>query len=142
MTEYSVTVPYHICQHWQENCVRGCYPGNNLCQSSCREDHPCGATDPTRVNVTTTATTTRASKTATSTNADEEEEQEEGPEPTAFKGFGEGDDKPAATSAEEEDAPAETQAPANNAAGALEFGRAYGLPVVAAGLFAVFGLVM
>ena len=140
MTEYSVTVPYHICQHWQENCVRGCYPGNNLCQSSCREDHPCGATDPTRVNVTTTATTTRASKTATSTNADDEEEQE-GPEPTAFKGFGEGDE-PAATGAEEEDAASAETTPPTNGAGALEFGRAYGLPVVAAGLFAVFGLVM
>lgn len=142
MTEYSITVPYHICQHWQEDCVKGCYAGNNLCQSSCREDHPCGATDPTRVNVTSTATTTTASRTATGTAADAEDE--EGEAPKTFSGFGDGEDA-TTTDAAEEEAAADTAAAApaaTNGAKALDFGRAYGLPVVSAGLFAIFGLVM
>lgn len=38
---------------------------NNACSASCREDHPCGALKPTRVNSTSTAAAPGASATAT-----------------------------------------------------------------------------
>ncbi len=40
---------------------------DNTCASSCRQDNPCGAQNPTKPNVTETATTTTASATASST---------------------------------------------------------------------------
>ena len=72
------------------------------------------------------------------------DEEEEGEAPKTYTGFGSGDEEePAADESAEGDAPAAAQsAPAANAAGALAFGRAYGVPVVAAGLFAVFGFAM
>ncbi|KAH7313518.1 hypothetical protein B0I35DRAFT_274637 [Stachybotrys elegans] len=62
MTEYTVTLPFHICQEWGNQCVTAC-GRNNACASACREDHPCGARDPSRPN----ATTTSGAPTSTST---------------------------------------------------------------------------
>nr|POF26003.1 hypothetical protein CFP56_22151 [Quercus suber] len=56
ITEYSQTLPYFICTEWGSQCVSNCN-GNTDCQSACREDHPCGALSPTRVNTTSTAST-------------------------------------------------------------------------------------
>lgn len=145
MTQYSLTLPYHICQRWQEVCVRGCYQGNNICQSECRELHPCGASDPTRVNVTSTSTiaSKTASRTATGTAAlKEDEEKDEAPKDFSnFAGKGESDDAATDEAGESKEEATPTPA-ATGAASAIELGRVYGLPAVAAGLFAVFSLVM
>ena len=57
VSEYSLTLPYFICQEWGNQCVKDCN-GDNRCASSCREDHPCGAQDPKRENKTATASST------------------------------------------------------------------------------------
>lgn len=38
-----------------------------MCQSACRSDHPCGAQDPVRVNVTTKPSPTPSAKAAANT---------------------------------------------------------------------------
>lgn len=64
LSEYSLTLPFFICQEWGNQCVTSC--GNDAaCASDCRENHPCGAQNPTRVNETTSS----ASGTATETGA-------------------------------------------------------------------------
>jgi hypothetical protein len=71
-TEYSQTLPFYICQEWQNQCVTAC--GQALaCQASCREDHPCGAQNPTRVTTTSsssepTAATATSAPTGSSNN--------------------------------------------------------------------------
>ena len=113
MSEYSLTIPYHVCTAWGTQCVADC-GSDNLCSSACRQDNPCGAQNPQRVNVTTT-TSTSASATAAPTDrvvngmADEDE-----------GGDGTG----------------------RNAAGMLRFGDSYGLAVVAGGLFAGFAMLL
>ncbi|KAI6250984.1 hypothetical protein HI914_00146 [Erysiphe necator] len=64
-SEYSQTLPFFICQEYGNQCVTACN-GNTKCQSSCREDHPCGAQNPTRIN--TTSTPSIASPTSSSTS--------------------------------------------------------------------------
>lgn len=69
LSEYSLTIPYFTCTEWGTQCVAGCN-GDNACASSCRQDHPCGAQDPTKPNKTATATqsSTAASSTASATD--------------------------------------------------------------------------
>ncbi|KAK0734959.1 hypothetical protein B0T26DRAFT_88633 [Lasiosphaeria miniovina] len=67
VSEYSLTLPYHVCQQWGENCVKSC-AGDNTCSSSCRQDHPCGAQSPTRINVTTTTSASSTASTAAATS--------------------------------------------------------------------------
>jgi len=55
ISEYSLTVPYFTCTEYGNQCVAACN-GNTQCQSSCRVDNPCGAQNPTRINVTETDT--------------------------------------------------------------------------------------
>ena len=50
-SEYSQTVPYFICTQQNDNCVANCN-GDSSCQSACRQNHPCGARNPTRVTTT------------------------------------------------------------------------------------------
>ncbi|KAI2626793.1 hypothetical protein GGS21DRAFT_529203 [Xylaria nigripes] len=67
LSQYSLTLPFFICQEWGTQCVADC--GNDSsCQSNCRENHPCGALDPVRPNKTssTTVTTTSAGPASTS----------------------------------------------------------------------------
>lgn len=45
VSQYSLTLPYYICQEWGNQCVAACGQ-DNTCSSACREDHPCGAQDP------------------------------------------------------------------------------------------------
>jgi cobalamin biosynthesis Mg chelatase CobN len=66
ITEYSLTLPYFICVQWGQQCVANCGSANTACQSSCTQDHPCGALNPTRYNTTSSST---ASATATGTDA-------------------------------------------------------------------------
>ncbi|KAJ5085470.1 hypothetical protein N7532_010241 [Penicillium argentinense] len=63
-SEYSQTMSYYICTEAATQCANKCTTSS--CVSACRADHPCGAQDPKRVNVTTT-TTASATSTATST---------------------------------------------------------------------------
>lgn len=55
VSQYSLTLPYYICQEWGNQCVTACGQDNS-CASACREDHPCGAQNPKTVNSTTTST--------------------------------------------------------------------------------------
>ncbi|OJJ46077.1 hypothetical protein ASPZODRAFT_133057 [Penicilliopsis zonata CBS 506.65] len=62
-SQYSETIPYFECTESNNQCVDNCQ-GDSSCQSACRQDNPCGAQNPTRVNVTTT----KGGKTATATD--------------------------------------------------------------------------
>lgn len=53
VSEYSLTLPYFVCSEWGNQCVKGC-GSNSQCANDCREKHPCGAQNPTRVNITST----------------------------------------------------------------------------------------
>lgn len=115
MTEYTLTLPYHVCTEWGTQCVASC-GSNNQCSSDCREKHPCGAQSPTRVNETTsTSATASATASPSSTNQ-------------VFDGLSDGsqngnDNK-------------------KNAAGSLRFGDSFGLVVLAGGLFAGFAVLL
>ncbi|OTB04475.1 hypothetical protein M426DRAFT_11622 [Hypoxylon sp. CI-4A] len=54
ISEYSLTLPYFVCQEWGNQCVTKCGQ-DNACSSSCREDHPCGALNPTKTNATSSS---------------------------------------------------------------------------------------
>ncbi|KAJ5899879.1 hypothetical protein N7495_004623, partial [Penicillium taxi] len=62
-SQYSLTIPYFTCTEAGTQCVNNC-GGDSTCQGACRTDHPCGAQNPKRVNVTTT---TSAAPTASTT---------------------------------------------------------------------------
>lgn len=62
LSEYSVTLPFFICQEWGNQCVANC-GSDTSCASDCRENHPCGALSPTRVNETTSSSTSTATQT-------------------------------------------------------------------------------
>lgn len=109
MSEYSLTLPFHTCQAWGTQCVKAC-GSDNACSSSCREDHPCGAQNPTKVTATLSTTTAAATGAGSSSTG-----------PAVFNGLGDGSSSPAKTP---------------SGASALEFGKAYGLAVVGASLFA------
>lgn len=116
-SEYSLTLPYFICTQYSQDCVANCN-GDNTCSAACLDDHPCGAQNPTRINVTSTSTTGSATGTAgaSSTNA------------VAYTGLG--------------GSSASTSTPKSGAQMTMDFGRSYGLAVVFAGVFAGFALVL
>jgi hypothetical protein len=66
LTEYSLTIPYHTCITYVQNCINE-HMGDNIEQNACAENNRCGAKDPKKSNVTTTSTSTTASPTASST---------------------------------------------------------------------------
>ncbi|OHE92018.1 hypothetical protein CORC01_12657 [Colletotrichum orchidophilum] len=68
MTEFSLTLPYYVCQEYGNQCVKACGLGANQCASNCRQNNPCGAQNPTRQNTTSTAGTATASATASETS--------------------------------------------------------------------------
>ncbi|KAK4462096.1 hypothetical protein QBC42DRAFT_268693 [Cladorrhinum samala] len=114
MTEFTLTLPYHVCTAWGTQCVAGC-GSNNQCAASCREDHPCGAQSPIRVNATSSSTSTSAAPTSTATDG------------ASFDGFADGSSN--------------DNGKGKNA-GATTFGSASSVGVVAAGLFAGFALLL
>ncbi|PWY89317.1 hypothetical protein BO70DRAFT_359598 [Aspergillus heteromorphus CBS 117.55] len=67
-SQYSLTIPYFICTQQDTDCVNNCN-GDSTCQSNCRSQHPCGAQNPKRVNVTTTAGSTPTTAAATTSVA-------------------------------------------------------------------------
>ncbi|KAI1137080.1 hypothetical protein F5Y05DRAFT_77871 [Hypoxylon sp. FL0543] len=68
VSEYSLTLPYFVCQEWGNQCVQGCGQDNS-CAASCRDDHPCGAQNPTRVNTTTSSSASATSSGAQATDS-------------------------------------------------------------------------
>ncbi len=115
ISEYTLTLPYHVCTAWGTQCVASC-KSDNVCASSCRQDHPCGAQSPTRVNETTsTSATASATASPSSTNQ-------------VFDGLSDGNQNGNSNT--------------KNAAGALRFGDSFGLVVVAGGLFAGFAVLL
>ncbi|KAI1433841.1 hypothetical protein GGR50DRAFT_666053 [Xylaria sp. CBS 124048] len=68
LTQYSLTLPFFICQEWGTQCVANC--SDSLCASDCRQNHPCGALSPQPPNKTITASSTpTSSEAAASTSA-------------------------------------------------------------------------
>ncbi|KAF2674302.1 hypothetical protein BT63DRAFT_449292 [Microthyrium microscopicum] len=59
-TEYSLTIPYHVCQEYGNQCVTKCGQ-DNACSSNCRTQFVCGAADPTKVNSTSSSSSTATS---------------------------------------------------------------------------------
>lgn len=114
-SEYSQTLPFYMCQEYGNQCVAAC-SGDPACQSSCREDHPCGAQNPTRVNTTASATSPTQTESAAPG--------------TAFTGLG----GSSATGASDSDK--------SGSLAALDLGQSYGLAIVFAFVFAGFALVM
>ncbi|CAH0015006.1 unnamed protein product [Clonostachys rhizophaga] len=69
VSEYSLTIPYFVCQEWGTQCVAKC--STNTCKAACREEHPCGALDPTPANLTSSTTTTASATASSTTNANQ-----------------------------------------------------------------------
>jgi len=119
VSEYSLTLPYHTCVEWGNQCVKDCGLSDNACSSSCREDNPCGALDPTPKNETKATETTSSTASATATD-------------TIFTTLsGDGGSSSSSSSSN-----------SNSGAAAMAFGHSYGLAVVAGGLFAGFTLML
>ncbi|KPM45957.1 hypothetical protein AK830_g657 [Neonectria ditissima] len=122
VSEYSLSLPYFVCQEWGNQCVTDC-AGNNACSSACRQDHPCGAQDPTKYNTTSTASATGASATASATDDAD----------TVYTDVSDGDDSDDSDSSE-------SNSDKSGSATALEAGRKWGLAVVMGGMFVGFAL--
>ena len=158
VSEYSQTIPYYICQEWGNQCVSNCGDGNNQCASACREDHPCGAKDPTRVNSSTLTSTMSRTRTGTATGMDATATGDDaGGDDVVYTGFG-GDSAAAATTGSgsggdggddgEEDggADAEASTSGNAAPGlraaALGMGQTFGLLGVVGVISAAFAVLL
>ncbi|KAI1396645.1 hypothetical protein F4819DRAFT_491311 [Hypoxylon fuscum] len=91
ISEYSLTLPYFVCLEWGDQCVKNCGQ-DNTCSSSCREDHPCGASNPTRVNVTSSSSIPSATSSGASAT------DSNGAIYTGLAGSGDGDDSSSSSS--------------------------------------------
>ena len=116
MSEYSLTLPYYVCQEWGNQCVSDC-AGSASCASDCRQNHPCGASNPKKYNTTSTATGTAAVKATASASDDGT---------TIYTG-NPGD--------EDDDSDGKS-----NGAVAIEAGRTWGLAVVLSTMFVGFAM--
>ncbi|KAF4446011.1 cdp-alcohol phosphatidyltransferase protein [Fusarium austroafricanum] len=116
VSEYSLTLPFYVCQEWGNQCVQDC-KGSSSCASDCRQNHPCGASNPKKYNTTSTATAA-AKETASATDDPN----------TVYTGNpgGDGDDS---------SSPAKT-----NSAVVVEAGRTWGLTIVLSTMFAGFAM--
>lgn len=120
-SEFSQTVPYFTCTEFNNQCVTRC-AGSSSCQSACRENNPCGAKNPTRVNtstITTMSSTTGIASTQTGSSVSQSVA-------TTFGGT----------------LPTNSFNGQNAGPVAIDLGRSYGLALVAGGIFAGFALVM
>jgi len=124
-SEYSQTLPYFLCTEYGSQCVAAC-GGATSCQSDCRQQHPCGAQNPTKVNVTSTSSV--ASSTTLPAGATS------GTAGIVYTGIG----GAAATNT----ASSSSSTTKSGSEATLDLGRSYGLAVVFVGLFAGFALVM
>ncbi|KAH7156547.1 hypothetical protein EDB81DRAFT_394387 [Dactylonectria macrodidyma] len=126
VSEYSLSLPYFVCQEWGNQCVDAC--NNNACASSCREDHPCGALNPEKINSTSTATGTQVSATASATDDAD----------TIYTDVVDGDDSDDDSSDSSSDSSSSSDK--SGSAVALEAGRKWGLAVVMGSMFVGFAL--
>jgi len=117
ISDYSLTIPFHECQEYGNQCVANCGQNNNGCANNCRVDNPCGALSPTPVNATSSssssATATGTSSTSSASN---------------FASFGGGGNNGGSNK--------------NAASSLMQTGQFYGFSVVATGLFAGFCLML
>jgi len=116
---FSQTIPFFKCQEYGNQCVNQCASADTPCQSACRSDNPCGAQNPTRVNLTSSSTTMEATGTGTATNTGGT---------TVFTGLG-GDSSSSSSSSSKSGSQA-----------ALSIGHSYGIAVGFAGLIGGFAL--
>jgi len=114
VSQYSLTIPYHECQEWGNQCVAACPISNSACAQNCRTQYTCGANNPTRVNATTSSSATAAGSTSTSTGGQ-------------FGSFGGSGSSTGGKSA---------------ASSLFQIGQLYGMGAVAAGIFAGFTLLL
>ncbi|KEY68377.1 hypothetical protein S7711_01154 [Stachybotrys chartarum IBT 7711] len=123
--EYSLTLPYFLCQEWGNRCVTAC-GGNSQCASDCREDNPCGARNPTRANTTSTSATAGATASRTDDGT------------TIFTG------NPGSSNEDNEEGSSDSDSNSdsgdNDSAAAVTLGRTYGLAIVFGTLFAGFAM--
>ncbi|KAM7196134.1 hypothetical protein V8F20_007169 [Naviculisporaceae sp. PSN 640] len=118
LSEYSMTIPFHTCQQYGNECVKDCGAVNNQCASDCRELNPCGAQNPQKVNTTSSSTLEPTATPSKNPNQ-------------VFDGLA-GDATDAANSNNNQ----------GSGAGALQFGQTYGLAVVLTSLFAGFAIML
>ncbi|KAK7404001.1 hypothetical protein QQX98_010228 [Neonectria punicea] len=121
VSEYSLSLPYFVCQEWGNQCVTDC-AGDNRCSSACRQDHPCGAQDPKKYNTTSTAKATGAAATASATDDAD----------TVYTDVDGGDDSDSGSDSSNDDE--------SGSAAALEAGRKWGLAMVMGSMFVGFAL--
>ena len=138
ITEYSQTLPYFECVEWGNQCVAACGSANTVCQSDCRQNHPCGALDPTRYNITSTSSGMTAAATATGT--DGSAPSGTGSAVSVYNGFGSGSD--ATTTAAGSGSTSTTTPAKSGAQAAVDLGRSYGAIILGGVVFAGFALVI
>ncbi|KAK3065073.1 hypothetical protein LTS18_011534 [Coniosporium uncinatum] len=131
IANYSLTIPFFECQEWGNQCVTGCGQ-NNDCSSNCRQQHPCGAQNPTRVN-TTSSTSSTASRTASGSSTASATDDTAG-----YSGFGSSGSTPSATAG----AASGNSNSNTSAATVLNLAQSYSFAVVFAGFFAGFALLL
>lgn len=119
---YSLTLPYFICQQYVTDCVNACSTANTACQAACTQDHPCGATNPTRYNVSSTSTTASATGTGASSTSGGIVYNGPAGQATATAGS------------------AQSSSTQSGAISLVDVGRSYGLSALAGGIFIVFAL--
>ncbi|KAG0651778.1 hypothetical protein D0Z07_2021 [Hyphodiscus hymeniophilus] len=124
-SEFSQTIPFFECQEYGNQCVAGC-GGDSTCQAACRDNNPCGAQNPTRVNLTSTSSTMSSTTLPAGATS--------GTAGVVFTGLG--------GSAATQTASSSSDTKKSNAQSAIDLGRTYGLITVFVGLFAGFALVM
>ncbi|KAM0255083.1 hypothetical protein ACHAQJ_006084 [Trichoderma viride] len=117
ISEYSLTLPFFICQEFVVQCRTNCGI-DNTCASNCATDNPCGATDPKRYNTTSTASSSPTPP-PSSTSA--------GPD-TIFTGTPGGGSSTSSGKGKSMAAPA------------VEVGKAYGLAVLFGSMFVGFAM--
>ncbi|KAG8667441.1 hypothetical protein FPOAC2_12605 [Fusarium poae] len=122
VSEYSLTLPFYVCQEWGNQCVTDC-AGSASCASDCRENNPCGAEDPKKYNTTSTATGTGAVKATASATDDAN---------TVYT------DTPGSENNDDDSDSAETTK--SNGAAVIEVGRTWGLTIVLSTMFAGFAM--
>jgi hypothetical protein len=120
-SEFSQTIPYYTCTEFNSQCVARC-AGSSTCQSGCRENNPCGAKNPTRVNTSTITTMSSTASTASTQTGSSSSLSIA----TTFGGT----------------LPTNSVNGQNSGPVAIDLGRSYGLALVAGGIFAGFALVM
>jgi len=129
-SQYSQTIPYFLCTQSNTNCVNNC-GGDSTCQSSCRDDNPCGAQNPTRVNTSTISTMS-----ATATGGSAASGTGSGSGGQVFSGFGGSSGAASATATGSSNS--KSSAPAL----VINVGPVYGLALVVASFLTGFALLL